>query len=216
MAFGFQRERGATARGYVNVSNENFPVGFRLSRRQYDKFVEHQGARKRRPRIFDLTDALAQTQRQLRDVEKELAELRRRLSLESRAELRAQGRVGVTRQREMKRQERETIRILEREDRTAKGQRRYHAALTAYREDQRARGRVLTYRQAQNDPAFLEALRLIKQKPTPANELARRRAFQTLGGGSAFKEVYERRYGQRVTRVHRSGAGDRMRRANKG
>lgn len=205
-----------TARGYVNVSNENFPVGFRLSRRQYDKFIEHQGAREGRPRISDLTDTLAETQRQLRDVERELVELRRRLTLESRAELRAQGRAGVARQREMKRLERETTRILEREDRTAKGQRRYHAALTTYREDQMARGRVLTYRQAQRDPAFLNALKLIKEKPTKANEFARRRAFQTLGGSAAFKEVYDRRYGQRVTRVRHSGAGERMRRTNKG
>ncbi len=82
----------------------------------------------------------------------------------------------------------------------------------------------MSKREAANDPAFREALALLKGKPNPrglerirqANAEGRRRAVATLGGSQAFKEVYDRRYGQKVTRVHRSGAGERMRRRNKG
>lgn len=224
MAHGFQRERGATARGYINVSNSDFAPGFRLSRRQYDNYVELLGLRTKKPTIASLTDRIRDTQRQLRDTKAELDRLSKELAAEGRAETRGQMLVARRRQREAEQMEKETTAVLEREDKTAKGLRRYHAALQSYVEEQRNRGNMVTARQAANDPAFKEALKLLKGKPNPrgserirqANAEGRKRAVAMLGGNAAFKEVYDRRYGQRVTRVHRSGAGDRIRRRNVG
>ncbi len=70
MAFGFKRERGA-ARGYVNVSNLDFAPGFRLSRRQYDKYAEAIGGRWHAPR--DNAGFLRETNSRLRAIEAELA-----------------------------------------------------------------------------------------------------------------------------------------------
>lgn len=224
MAHGFERERGKTARGYVNVSNSNFAPGYRLSRRQYDKFTEALGARSHRPKISDLTTQIADTQRVLRNTQAELDRLATELERGDAARVRGEMLRARRQQREARQVEAETTKILEREDRTAKGLRRYHAALQSYVEEQNARGRRVSAREASKDPAFQEAVRLLKGRRNPRglerirqeNAEGRRRAVQTLGGSAAFKEVYDRRYGQRVTRVHRSGAGDRIRRRNVG
>jgi hypothetical protein len=223
VAHGFRREKGA-ARGYVNETNPDFSPGHRLSRRQYDAYADRLGARTHRPRMADLTVSLTATQQTLRDTQAELDRLARELAASGRAQTRGQMLVARRRQREAMQSARETEALLTREDRTVKGLRRYHAALQSYVEEQRSRGRDVSARQAAKDPAFREAIALLKGKPNPrgsvrirqANAEGRKRAIQALGGSAAFKEVYDRRYGQRVTRIHRSGAGDRIRRRNVG
>lgn len=223
MAHGFRRAQG-TARGYVNVDNPDFAPGHRLSRRQYDAYAERLGARTHRPRMADLTGAIQATQATLRQTQADLDRLAAELAAEGRAQTRGAILVARRRQREAQRLEQEITRQLEREDRTAKGLRRYHAALQSYVEEQRARGRDVSPRQAANDPAFKEAVKLLKGRPNPRgserirreNAEGRKRAITALGGSAAFKEVYDRRYGQRVTRVRRSGAGERIRRRNVG
>lgn len=218
MAHGFRREPG-TGRGYINVDNPNFAPGVRLSRRAYDKMAESIGARSHRPRLSDLRVRMVDTQTTLRATQTEIARLAGELVQSPSPEARGRLLAARRRQRQAQQQEAETARLLEREDRTAKGLRRYHAALQSYLEEQRARGRRLSAKEAANDPAFKEALRLLKGKPNPRgserirqeNAEGRKRAVATLGGSAAFKEVYDRRYGQRVTRVHRSGAGSRRR-----
>lgn len=223
MAHGFKREPG-TGRGYVNVDNPNFATGYRLSRRAYDVYADSLGARTKRPRISDLSERMVATQNTLRATQRELDRLAAELSSTQSAQTRGQMLATRRQQREATRQQAEITKLLEREDKTAKGLRRYHAALQSYVEEQNARGRKISARQAAQDPAFRNAVKLLKGKPNPfgserirqANAESRKRAIQVLGGSAAFKEVYDRRYGQRVTRIHRSGAGDRIRRRNKG
>lgn len=223
MAHGFRREKG-TGRGYVNVDNPNFTPGYRLSRRAYDKLQDSLGARGRRSSVSDLSARVADTQRTLRATQMELDRLAAELERGDAARVRGQMLTARRQQREAQKIEKATMAELEREDRTAKGLRRYHAALQSYVEEQQSRGRRVTAREAAKDPAFKEAVKLLKGKPNPRglqrikeeNSEGRKRAMATLGGSAAFKEVYDRRYGQRVTRVHRSGAGDRIRRRNVG
>ena len=210
MAFGFRREAG-TGRGYVNVDNPLFGIGQRLSRRQYDKFVERLGERTHLPGVQAIAAAEQRLDRLRTELEARASELdeRERAILEREAALaqveREQAEAGVARR-----------------GRQGAGQRRYNLALDLYVRQQRQSGRTINTRQARSEPAFKAALADIKGQANPKgnpnirdrNLFLRRRGFRALGGAETFKEEYEARYG-RISPASR-GYGARARRANRG
>lgn len=210
MAFGFRREPG-TGRGYVNEAS-----GARISRRQYDKYVESIGRREHLPGVTEAARAM-------RDAEAAMDRLRR--------ELAARGAALDARERELLAREaavaageaRQRRSVFTRVERQGKGQRRYNTALEAFMSRRKEQGRPVSRREAAKAPEFRAALAEIKGKPNPrgdptiaaANQARRNAAVEQLGGWREFEEMYRKRHGARV--VRRSGsAGQRMRRANKG
>jgi hypothetical protein len=205
MAFGFRREAG-TGRGYVNVDNPLFAPGQRLSRRQYDKYVEQIGARTHLP------GAAA-----IRDAERRLEALREALAERSEA-LDARERELAERELALAEREREGVQTgAYRRERQGAGQRRYNLALDLYVRAQREAGRTIDKRQARSEPAFKAALADIKGQRNPKNNpnirdrnlFLRKRGFRALGGADQFKEEYEARYGNvrrpAARRANRSG-----------
>jgi len=184
--FGFKREAG-TGRGYVNESNPDYEIGTRLSRRQYDKFIEKQGARQKLPGA----DQIRETERQLEQLRDALA--RRETALDLReTELK------------LREQELQLEKDLFRKGRQSAGQRRYNTMLDAFVTNERRKGKTVNKRDARNDPVFKQAMEDIKGKPNKRknpniaaeNVERRRRALAVVGGGDVFREYYERTYGQ--------------------
>lgn len=205
MAFGFRREPGS-GRGYVNVDNPLFGIGQRLSRRQYDKYVEQIGARSHLP------GAAA-----IRDAERRIETLRAALEASAEA-LDAREREITARELALAQMERERAETgVSRRERQGAGQRRYNLALDLYVRQQRAAGRHINKRDARSEPAFKSALADIKGQKNATNNpnirdrnlFLRRRGFAALGGAQEFKEQYEARYGKPV---RPSSRGARMRR----
>lgn len=192
MAFGFTRAPGAS-RGYVNQDNPLFAPGQRLSRRQYDKYIEQIGARTHLPGA-----------QAMRDAERRLEALREALAEQS-AALDEREREVTERELAIAEREKEAIGAgVHRRARQGAGQRRYNLVLDLYTRAQREGGRTLTKRQAAREPAFRTALADIKGKPNPRNNAntraknleGRRRGFAAIGGQDEFKEQYEARYGR--------------------
>lgn len=222
MAFGFDRERGS-GRGYVNTSNKDFGTGARLSRRQYDKYVERLGARRPREAKAELSRKIREASQDIRDAERQLRAIEHRLphlrdNLTSGREAQAQAALILAEQR----RDIAASELLGSE-RSAKGTRRYHAALDAYIDQQKREGVVVSRREAAKSPAFVEIEKLLKGKPNPrglesiseSNKALRDRAFDRLGGVEQFRDSYGKRYGYRVVRP-RMSTGQRIRRTNKG
>lgn len=215
MAFGFDRERGATARGYVNVSNPDLPIGTRLSRRQYDKYVETIGKREHLPGLHAAAIAI-------RDAERHLDATRRALAARG-AELDARERDILRREAELAKAERDArASVFNRVRSTSAGQRRFNTAIDQFVEKRRSEGQRITRRSASKDPEFKRLLAELKGRPNPkgdpvigaANKARRQAAVDVLGGWREFEEQYRRRY---PLRVRRSGnAGQSIRRRNRG
>lgn len=204
MAFGFRRQQGA-ARGYVNVDNPLFAPGQRLSRRQYDKYVEQIGARSFLPgeqalrdaerRLTALRDALAQRSEALDARERELAE--RELALA---------------QRERERVETGVQSATRRKGSIRYGLDRYRGALDLYQRRARDAGRVINKRQAASEPAFKAIWSDIKGNKNPSanpnvaerNRARRMAGYNALGGlaewqdQSAQMQFYRAPYGYRA------------------
>lgn len=185
MAFGFRREAGK-GRGYVNEGNADFAPGQRLSRRQYDNYIEGIGKRQHLPG----TEAIRATERQLEQLRENLRQREQNLN---------------TREASLKlrEQELELEKLLFRTGRTSAGQRRYNAVLDAYVTEQRRQGRKVTKIEARKSDAFKSILNDIKGRPNKRhnpniaadNKQRRLRALERIGGGAAFREYYERMYG---------------------
>lgn len=206
MAFGFTRLPG-TAKRYQNVANPDFDLGQVLPYRQYANYINRQGLRQHLPGVHDAALQLLKTENELLRLRAELAE-QRVAELEGLIELEATAK----RQRS----------VFERVRSTGAGQRGYWAAVKAYQRHMAEQGVRLTTRQVQAAPRFREAEKLRRGKPNPTgnpnvaarNAEGRRRAFEMLGGGKAYREQYERQYGRRPAR--RATRGTRIRRANRG
>lgn len=183
--FGFKREAG-TRRNYINESNPDFAVGQRLSRKQYDKYIERRGARTHLPGA-----------EQLRETERLLEQMRANLAL----------RANELDQREASLQLREAELKLEQElfrkGRQNAGQRRFNAMLDAYVSNERRKGRTVSKLKARSEPAFKQVMEDIKGKPNKRrnpnvaaeNAIRRRRALDAVGGGATFREFYTGLYG---------------------
>lgn len=186
MAFGFTRQRG-TGRGYVNDSNPDFATGQRLSRRQYDKYVETLGKRSHG------ADIIRETERQLETLRDQLS--RRSADLDRQAD--------ALRLAEL---ELEYERASFRMERTSAGQRRYNSALSSYVKTQRARGRRITKREAAQSPEFKSIMTDLRGQTNrsrnpniaDANRFRRRKALDRLGGDQAFRDEYELLHGGRI------------------
>jgi hypothetical protein len=196
MAFGFRRSAG-TARGYVNETNPDFAIGQRLSRRQYDKYVETLGKRTHLPGVGVLREAqrrleeigdrlkhLAAQERELTERERALAE-RARLIEEEEIQLNLRSRAN-------------------RRARQNAGQRRYNSLLEAYVAEQRRKGdHTLNKRTAAQRPEFKQIVSDVKGKANPRNNpnirdenrFRRMKALDKLGGSNVFREYYENLYG---------------------
>jgi hypothetical protein len=188
MAFGFRREQGV-ARGYVNVDNPLFAPGQRLSRRQYDKYVEQIGARSFLPgeqalrdaerRLTALRDALAQRSEALDTRERELAE--RELALA---------------QRERERVETGVQSAVRRKGSIRYGLDRYRGALDLYQRRARDAGRVINKRQAAAEPEFKAIWSDIKGQKNPSrnpnvtkrNQSRRMTGYNALGGLAEWQD----------------------------
>lgn len=209
MAFGFDRERGLTARGYVNVSNPVFAPGQRLSRRQYDKYVEQLGQRSHAPGVGAI-----------RDAERRLEALRETLDQRG-AALDAQERELAAREIALAERERAAgARAGFHKERTNAGLRRYRVLVEMYQDKQRAAGIRMNKTQVAASPEFKALARTIRETDraqsnkakrrdpnAAAREMERRkRAFDTLGGADKFREDYVERYG-RVKQTPRRGTG---------
>lgn len=215
MAHGFAREPGS-GRGYRNVSNPDFITGLRLSRRQYDAYVERIGARNKRASVGELREALIDTRNAMRDA-------RARMRLAER-EIEATASQAAY-QQELEQAEAAFARsekMLHARARTDAGGRWYVTYRKAWVEARRAEGERITLRQADADPRFREAWTLAKGRPNPrgdlaiarANKAGRERAYRQIEGASEdFKQLYDKRYGQRPVIVRRSGAAGSRRRA---
>lgn len=209
MAFGFDRERGVTARGYINVSNPVFAPGQRLSRRQYDKYVEQLGQRSHAP------GAAA-----IRDAERRLEALRDALAARG-AALDAQARDLAAREIALVERERVSgARAVYQSERSATGLRRYRVLVEMYQDKQRAAGVRMNKRQVAASSEFQAIARTIRETDKAQSVRARQRdpnaadramfrrkqAFDALGGAGKFQEDYVERYG-RVTATRRRSTG---------
>lgn len=212
MAFGFSRAAG-TSRGYVaDGSNPVFAAGQRLSRRQYDKYVEQIGQRSHLPGA----EAIRATERNLEALREALTA--RQTALDSQAAELAARELAVAEREAQAARRGGFLR-----ERQGAGQRRYNLALELYVTREREAGRPVTKRDAAKRAEFKAALADIKGRPNPSrnpniaadNVAKRRRGFAVLGGADRFKEQYERQYG-RVARGRRPGRGNSIRRRNKG
>ncbi len=189
MAFGFTRQSG-TSRGYVNQTNPDFAYGQRLSRRQYDAYLERLGERTHLPGI----EILRETERKLEALRDNLAA--RSAALDEReAEIRR-------REIAMAEQEAEKTRAgYHRKTRQRAGQNVFNAALDRYVRLQRERGNAVTKRAAKSSPEFKAisaALKPIKSKNpnVRAREVQRRRrVLAPLGTAAEFWEEYRRDQG---------------------
>ena len=185
MAFGFSRQPGA-ARGYVNEGNSDFAIGHRLSRRQYDKYVEKLGQRHHQPGA----EAIRETEKLLEKMRADLVQ--RSASLDTRE-------AGL----ELREKELELERQLFRKGRHSAGQRRYNVMLDAYVANERRKGRTLNKRQAMQEPVFKQAMIDMKGKPNKRhdpnvaarNVVMRRNALERVGGAQVFREYYDSMYG---------------------
>lgn len=219
MAFGFDREKGS-ARGYINRDNPLFAPGQRLSRRQYDAYVAGLGQRRTLPTPPQAAQSTA-------DIEGRLEGLRRRLEGARSASTRRR----VSREIAATEAAREAARATEhRLERQGAGQRRYNLMLDLYVRQQRELGRDVTKRQAAQDPAFKEAVRLAKGRRVPVDRATgrrnpnavarnaedRRRGFAAVGGADRFREEYDAKYGRRTARGSRRGGGGNRRNAARG
>lgn len=178
MAFGFVRNAGR-ARSYTNVSAADgpVPIGSTISRRQYDKYVERLGARTHLPGTAAI-----------RETERNLEELRRWLAAE---QIEAEEVFEV--EAELQRQR------FANNGAQARGQRRYNAALESFVRHKRSQGIQITKREARSTAEFRQVMTDIKGTPNKRgnpnvrdrNAARRRAAFDRIGGGRNFKEVYD-------------------------
>jgi hypothetical protein len=203
MAFGFTRERG-TGRGYVNVDNPLFAPGQRLSRRQYDKYVEQIGQRMHLPagpqaiveaenRLARIRNALAERAAALDDRERELLE--REAALAERERERTE--TGYARRAAQRR-----------------GQDRYNLRLELYVRREREAGRTLTKRQAALEPAFRainEQWKWRKNASPDANQERRWKAMEALGGLRVYQETSAEVIGYRAPYRYRAPSRNRAR-----
>jgi hypothetical protein len=181
VAFGFRRETG-TARGYINAE-----TGDRISRRQYDKFVEKLGKRTHQPGV-----------EAIRDTERLLEKLRDDLT---KREFDVSAREAAVSLRE---QELELEKLLYRRGRTSAGQRRYNTVLEAYVNEKRRQGIKISKIDARKSKDFKSIMTDIKGRANKAdnrnikdeNRINRMKALDKLGGSNVFRELYEKMYGQ--------------------
>ena len=185
MAFGFTRQPGPS-RNYVNESNPDFAIGMKLSRRQYDAYIEKLGKRTHLPGA----EAIRETERLLEQVRANLV-LRENELDRREAEL-------ALREAELQLEQQ-----LFRRGRQNAGQRRYNAMLDAYVANERRKGRTVTKRDARSEPRFKQIMSDIKGTPNKrknpnvaaANKIRRRAALEAVGGQAAFREYYDGLYG---------------------
>jgi aminopeptidase N len=196
MAFGFRRASG-TSRGYVNETSPDFAPGQRLSRRQYDKYVESLGKRSRMPGV----DAIRDAERNLERISAQLRELEAREADLSERERRLAERERLLSEREA---EARRSKLANQRSRQSAGQRRYNTLLEAYVSEQRRRGnRSITKRQAAQSSEFKQIVKDVKGKPNPKNNpnirdqnrFARMKALDKVGGSNVFREFYDQMFG---------------------
>jgi hypothetical protein len=186
VAFGFRRQSG-TGRGYVNESSPDFAIGQRLSRRQYDKYIETLGKRTHLPGA----DAIRETERRLESLREQL--LARAADLDTRET--------ALRLREL---ELEFEQAQFRKARQNAGQRRYNALLDAYVGEQRRRGKRIGKREASQTAEFKQLVADVRGRPNKRgnpnirdqNRFNRLKALDAVGGGLVFREYYEMLYGR--------------------
>lgn len=188
MAFGFHRQAGS-GRGYVNDANPDFAIGQRLSRRQYDKYIERIGKRTHLPGA----EAIRETERLLEQLRANLAQ--RAADLDAQAaglDLREE-------QLALREQELAFEQQLFRKGRQSAGQRRYNALLNAYVGEQRRRGVKINKRQAAASAEFKQIVKDVKGRPNKKNNpnirdqnrFNRMKALDKIGGSNAFREYYK-------------------------
>ena len=185
--FGFVREPGK-ARGYVaDGSNPDYTAGTRLSRRQFDKYVERLGRRTHLPGVQAIRETDRLMERIRRDLEREQVEETE--AFEEQAAL-------LQRRREIEASSPRLARV-------GAGTRRYKAAISAWRKQQAAMGHPVSYRQAQQSPEFKRVLADLigapnkSGNPARAAEIRRKRsaAIDALGGSEFFRREYTARNG---------------------
>ena len=195
MAIGFKRLPG-TSRRYQNVSNPNYPPGFELSYRQYDKLVEFAGEKQRVGSVNDIPTLSRQIERAslslLDSTRADLKDLQKRLN-----------------------------RILK----TSKGQKTFNTTLDAFVQVKRDAGIKITKREAARSAEFKSTLSDVKATfkndgksaaQQKANQTRRDLALIGLGGYDAFQNLYAARYGGTGHRFTKAAPSKTPRSRNKG